>query len=234
GERLQRKDQQVVGAPGKQRAKVEWKICQPNCLRNRQALMPTSATANPTSASMCGQIASIPAPLSKTPRAIVEKWLIGLSSVNGCIHSGIASTGVVAPDSIESGGLTKKLINCACCCDLLNVARNVPMPIPASTQSIPAANSNTRLPRIGNPKTRRATMSASTIWVESSANSGAILAVTISTACAGVISNCSIVPASFSLTIDAPPMIEPLSTSRMPSTPVTMNHALSNPGLQSS
>src|SRR5262249_44187205 len=77
------------------------------------------------------------------PRAMVAKWLIGLSIVNGCIHSGIASTGVVAPESIESGGLTKKLINCACCCDLLKVARHVAMTSPGKTQNHPG-NKNRR------------------------------------------------------------------------------------------
>ena len=46
--------------------------------------------------------------------------------------------GVVAPDSIEIGGLTKKLINCACVCERVKVAMKVPMPMPASTHSIPA------------------------------------------------------------------------------------------------
>src|SRR5215469_2591344 len=53
----------------------------------------------------------------------------------------------------------------------------------------------------------------------------------ISVAVAGVISNCSIVPTSFSLIIVAAETTEPLLTSRIPIVPVTMNHEFTSPGL---
>src|SRR5215472_10324511 len=53
----------------------------------------------------------------------------------------------------------------------------------------------------------------------------------ISVAVAGVISNCSIVPTSFSLIIVAAETTEPLLTKRIPMVPVTMNHELTSPGL---
>src|SRR5215831_683577 len=54
----------------------------------------------------------------------------------------------------------------------------------------------------------------------------------ISVAVAGVISNCSMVPTSFSLIIVAAETTEPLLTNRIPMVPVTMNHELTSPGLK--
>ena len=50
-----------------------------------------------------------------------------MMTVTGCSHRGIASTGLKAPDSVARGGFTKKLVNKACCADLLKVAMTVPM-----------------------------------------------------------------------------------------------------------
>ena len=81
----------------------------------------SSTAVKAASASMCGQTAVRPLPFISTDRVIMPKCRIGLSTVSGCIHCGIASTGVSAPESEASGGLTKKAINCACCADFVNV-----------------------------------------------------------------------------------------------------------------
>jgi hypothetical protein len=50
-------------------------------------------------------------PFSITPLANTAKCFTGFSSVSGYIQWGIASIGVVAPDNIDNGGFTKKLLN---------------------------------------------------------------------------------------------------------------------------
>ena len=85
-------------------------------------------------------------PFSRLPRAITAKWWIGFTTVNGCSHFGIASTGLKAPDNVANGGFTKKLVNNACCADLLKVAMTVPMLIPERIQSAPPPNTSSKLP----------------------------------------------------------------------------------------
>src|SRR5262245_11880600 len=108
-----------------------------NCLLNLHALTPTRTIVKATSARKFGYNTESPTPFSITPRASTAKCFTGFKSVRGCIHFGIASNGVVAPDNIDNGGVTKKLIKFACCCDRVNVAIIVPIPIPDRIQSIP-------------------------------------------------------------------------------------------------
>ena len=117
----------------------KWKFLIPqfSCFLNLHALTPTSTTVNATSARKFGYKTESPTPFSITPRANTAKCFTGFRSVSGCIHFGIASNGVVAPDNIDKGGVTKKLIKFACCCDLVNVAMIVPIPIPESMHNIP-------------------------------------------------------------------------------------------------
>jgi hypothetical protein len=75
-------------------------------------------------------------------RERLPKCRIGLTSVNGCIHCGIPSTGVNAPESEASGGLTKNAINCACRAEFVDVAMNVPTPMPESTVKIDPARTS--------------------------------------------------------------------------------------------
>ena len=62
-------------------------------------------------------------------------------------------------------------------------------------------------------------------------NSGTSLAVTTSSALAGVIRSCSTVPRSFSRIIVAAATSEPLRMISVPNTPVTMYQAFTRPGL---
>ena len=64
-----------------------------------------------------------------------------------------------------------------------------------------------------------------------SSASGVIFASTISSASAGVISSCSIVPDSFSRIIVPAAMSEQLRIICRPKTPVTINHELTSPGI---
>src|SRR5581483_5504030 len=113
-------------------------------------------------------------------REIIAKCLTGLMAVTGWSQAGIASIGVVAPDSRARGGLVKKPINCACCCVRVNVAIIIPSPIPQSTHSEAERKNKSKLPRTGTPKTTRATPSASPMSIESSRKMGATLAMMIS------------------------------------------------------
>ena len=70
--------------------------------------------------------------------ADVQFLVDSVNSNTGSIAGGYAARIIVAPDNIDNGGLTKKLINCACCCERVNVAMIVPMPMPERTQSMPA------------------------------------------------------------------------------------------------
>ena len=104
------------------------------------------------SASRLGQSASRPLPLRSDARVISAKCRMGLSSVKGCIQCGMASTGVSAPEREASGGLMKKLINCACCADLVKVAMTVPMPMPQSRHKAAPPKTSRRLPLKGRVK----------------------------------------------------------------------------------
>jgi hypothetical protein len=60
---------------------------------------------------------------------------------------------------------------------------------------------------------------------------GTILAVTTSRALVGVMRSCSTVPVSFSRTIVAAETRDPFRMMSVPRVPVTMNHAVTSPGL---
>jgi hypothetical protein len=49
--------------------------------------------------------------LSMAPRTMLAKRWIGFSTVKGYSQPGMASTGLSAPDSEESGGLTKNAVS---------------------------------------------------------------------------------------------------------------------------
>src|SRR5262245_20271715 len=110
---------------------------------------------------------------------------MGLMTVRGCNHRGIASTGLKAPDNVERGGLMKKLVSKACCADLLRVAMTVPMLIPDRTQSAAAVSTSARLPRKGTWKANLMTMIASSAVMSNRTKSGVILAMMISAVLAG-------------------------------------------------
>src|SRR4030095_722872 len=120
---------------------------------------------------------------------------------------------------------------CACCCVRVKVAIIIPIPMPQITHSEADRKNNKRLPRIGTPKTSRATLSARPISIASRRKIGATFAMINSQLLAGVINNCSIVPISFSRTSEAEDTTDPCSTKRSPITPVVMNQALLRPGL---
>src|SRR3989442_4990309 len=82
---------------------------------------------------------------------------MGLRSVSGCTHFGIASIGVSPPDSIASGGLMKKLISCVWLAERANVETKVPGAMADSKEHAHAASSSARPPRDGLADTRRAT-----------------------------------------------------------------------------
>src|SRR6516162_8606831 len=111
--------------------------------------------------------------------------------------------GEVAPESSVIGGLTKNVSSCACCCDLETVASVTPIPIPASAAQTPATTNNQSAPLNGRPKTSMATPSEMNRTTIISTKTGVVLASNISPVCAGVMSNCSMVPVSFSLTASA-------------------------------
>src|ERR1017187_2436286 len=92
----------------------------------------------------------------------------------------MASIGLSAPDKDESGGLTKKLVSCACCADLLNVAMTVPTLMPDRMQRDPATSRSRIPPWNGTPKANRITPIATSIIRDSRKNNGAILAMMIS------------------------------------------------------
>jgi hypothetical protein len=69
------------------------------------------------------------------------------------------------------------------------------------------------------------------IITHSSRNKGVILAMMISDVLAGDMSNCSSVPASRSRTMAAEQMRELCKINSNPSTPVTINHESTRPGL---
>ena len=164
-------------------------------------------------------------------RAMTARCLTGLIAVTGCSHAGIASIGVVAPEGMASGGFVKKPINCACCCVRVKVAIIIPRPMPQITHSEADRKNNTRLPRIGTPKANRATTSANPISKASRRKIGATFAMISSELPAGVMSNCSIVPSSFSRTSDAEDTTEPCNTNNKPIMPVVINQELLRPGL---
>src|SRR5439155_7498134 len=116
--------------------------------------MTNAITAN---ASSCGYSTSTPLPFSKMPREMIAKCFTGFTEVMGCSQVGIASIGVVAPESSANGGLVKKPINCACCCVRVKVAIIIPKPMPHNTHNEAARKKRSKLPRTGTPKTRRAT-----------------------------------------------------------------------------
>ena len=74
-------------------------------------------------------------------------------------------------------------------------------------------------------------MSAITAGIARSTNGGTIFATMISVMLAGVISNCSSVPASRSFTIVVEAVMVPFMMSSVPSSPVTTNQVLTPPGL---
>jgi len=79
-------------------------------------------------------------------RAITLKWRIGLIHTSGCSQCGTASAGVTAPEAVVSRGLTKKLVSCACCADLDNVAITVPSAMPDNMHSDAPQNTTKKLP----------------------------------------------------------------------------------------
>src|SRR5258706_173937 len=143
----------------------------------------------------------------------------------------MASTGLSAPDSEDSGGIKKKLVSCACCAHLLNVAVTMPMLVPAQMQSAPPKSRKTMLPWNGTSNASLRTAMATSIIMHRRINNGVILAMMISEVDAGDISNCSIVPASLSRTMAADETSELFSKSAQPNTPVTINHESTSPGL---
>ena len=56
---------------------------------------------------------------------MMAKWVMGFRCVNGWTHYGMASIGVKAPDSIASGGLTKKLMSWVWLAERARVETNV-------------------------------------------------------------------------------------------------------------
>ena len=126
----------------------------------------------------------------------------------------------------------KKDASCVWYADLVNVARNMPMPMPPSRQRAAPANTRNTLPLNGTPKTTRPmpTTRITTI-TQSAANSGAIFATMISVVVAGDMRSCSIVPASRSFTRADEATSELFRMQSSPTTPVTVNHAANNPGL---
>ena len=58
----------------------------------------------------------------------------------------MASTGFIAPDKEDNGGLMKKAVNCACCADLLKVAITVPRLIPDKMHNMPPNKTKSKLP----------------------------------------------------------------------------------------
>ena len=105
----------------------------------------------------------MPLPLSMMPRRDDREMFDGIEGGYRLQPVGMASIGVVAPERIASGGFVKKPMSCACCCVRVNVAIIIPMPMPQSTHNDAAKKNNRRLPRIGTPKTIRATPSARTM-----------------------------------------------------------------------
>jgi hypothetical protein len=73
---------------------------------------------------------------------------------------------------------------------------------------------------------------AKPVMSESRTKSGVIFATIICAGPAGDISSCSIVPASRSLIKVIAESTEPLRIKSMPSTPVTVNHEPTRPGLK--
>src|SRR2546430_8730782 len=87
-----------------------------------------------------------------TLRAMVEKWAMGLRSVSGCTHLGIASIGVRPPDSMASGGVMKKLMSCVWLAERAKGEINVPRPMPLGTQHAQAERNRPGVPRDGTPR----------------------------------------------------------------------------------
>src|ERR1035438_7764592 len=132
-----------------------------------------------------GQRSTKPLPLSMLARAMTAKWWIGFTTVNGCNHLGIASTGFSAPAVALSGGLMKKAINWACWADLAKVAFTVPMLMPDKMHRAAPKRTSGSLSWKGTPNTSFMTATDRTAVRDSRTNSGTTFAMIISEVVAG-------------------------------------------------